>query len=81
METLGDGRVRRFDVTAAAVMAEGRRNVRAVDVELAEAAAGPVEAVMAATLPKAPSRARELCISATIFVAILGAIGIAVALF
>lgn len=68
-----DGRIRRFDVTAAAVMAEGRRSaVPEVPIEIAAAA---TEAA------STPSRTRELCISASILVAIVGTLGLVVVFF
>ena len=72
---LADGRPRQFDVTAATVMAEGRRAaVNAATVS--EETAADVEAGSATTPP--PSRTRQLVISAGIVVAIVGSIGLVV---
>ena len=79
---LPDGRARRFDVTAAAIMAESRRGA-AADVEMAAPvvpAATPVATPVVETEDAPPSRSREICISLSILAAILGTIGIVVAL-
>ena len=68
-----DGRVRQFDMTAAAVMAEGRRPA-APEVPIEIAAPASEDA-------SAPSRTREICISAGILVAIVGTLGLVVVFF
>lgn len=68
-----DGRPRRLDVTAAAVVAQNMRTTPDVETPAAPA---PL-----ASTPTAPSRAQELCISATILVGIVSAIGVVVVVF
>lgn len=72
---LPDGRARRFDITAAAVMAENRR-VQNTDIETSM----PEAEKETPASPAQSSRAREICISASIFIAVIGAIGVIVAI-
>ena len=75
--TLPDGRLRRFDVTAAAVTAEARRTeVR--DEEAAQTSAA-VASVVEAAAPKPVRSGSEICISIGIVAGILTAIGAAIA--
>ena len=67
---LPDGRMRQFDVTAAAVMAEGRRTTEV-----------PVTIDDPAPAPAGSSRAREICISAGILVVIVGGLVTALVFF
>ena len=73
-----NGRIRQFDVTAAAVMAEGRRvaesrRVAEVPIQIADA--------VESTVAPAPSRSQEICISVSILVTIVGVLGLVVVFF
>ena len=68
---LPDGRVRNFDVNAAAAMAESRR---AISTEVPVTIEGDAPAQPA-------SRTQEICISASILVVIVGALGLVVYFF
>ena len=73
---LPDGRVRRFDITAATIMAEAQRNASAIpEVPVT------IETASAPEAAAAPSRTREICISAGILVTIVGTLSLVVVFF
>lgn len=73
-----DGRIRRFDVTAATT-----RAAKSVDVEMAAPATPlPPQPVTESSRPSdGRRRAREVCISTTIVLSILTVIGVVVYVF
>ena len=76
---LPDGRARRFEVTAAAVKAQGRRSVQNSDIE--SSTAEPVSTLNTDdnSSPAPVSKTREICISMTIVFAIVSAVGVIIA--